>query len=137
MQVFRSSLPVCAVGRLNIERSSGGPLSRACSHTHTHAHTSKHTQTYSLFPTGAQCLCCVINQSCQIDFTAPSEKTRGSHPTTLKKMEESKSRGVLLLLNLITGPRESIKNEGTVFHFLGGVMWNCIDQPLSTILGLQ
>ncbi len=88
-----------------------GTLTHTHTHTHTHSHTSKHTQTYSLSPTGARCLCCVINQSCQIDFTAPSEKEERQPPNNLEKMEESKSRGVLLLLKLIPGPKESIKND--------------------------
>lgn len=114
--VFGTSLPVCSVGRLSIEHSSDGPLWAGHARTPTlaHSHTSKHIQTYSLFPTGARCLCCVINQSCQIDFTAPSEKEERQPPNNLEKMEESKSIGVLLLLKLIPGPKESIKNEGAV-----------------------
>lgn len=80
MQVFRSSLPVCPAWCLDIEHSSA---------THTQPHTSKHTQTYTSFPTGALCLCCVINQSCQTDFSASSEKKERQPPNNLEKMEES------------------------------------------------
>lgn len=75
---------------LNIEHSVvGGPPWAKHAHTSENSLISRHTETYTLFPTGTRCLCCVINQSCQIDFTAPSEKRRGSHPTTLKRWKKA------------------------------------------------
>lgn len=93
-------------------------------HTHIHIRTPPNTLSHTLRnPTGARCLCCVINQSCQIDFTAPSEKRRGSHPTTLKKMEESKSRRVLWLLNLIPGLERIFKQWRNSFFFFFECTW--------------
>lgn len=80
---------------LNIEHSVvGGPPRAEHIHTSENSLISRHTETYTLFPTGTRCLCCVINQSCQIDFTAPSEKRRGSHPTTLKRWKKAGVEGL-------------------------------------------
>lgn len=78
------------------------PVSSVCSTEHwaqqwrpsvwwAHSLISKHTETYTLFPTGSRFQCHVINQSCQTDFTAPSEKEERQPPNNLEKMEKIRS----------------------------------------------
>lgn len=105
--------------------------------TLTRAHSSKHAHTWSPFPTGTCCLCCVINQTCQIDFTAPSERQEGSQPAALKRWRKP-GEVSLFLLSPIFGPMESINNKRAVFiRFQGMSVHGRQNEPIFTSLDLQ
>lgn len=79
-------------------------------HPRLHIYTFPDTFKCTLFPTGTWCLYCVINQTCQIDFTAPSEKQKGSQPATLKRWKKTKRSVIVVKPNTWT---YGIKNEET------------------------